>query len=85
MLILFQFIKIEKIEYLKICYVYKKVNEELQNNYRRISDIPSTGGVFGRIRKKKIEPKTEELNKPRGWFRSGQSCLDNSLAVRQII
>lgn len=67
-----------------ISSIYKKGNKKVCGNYRGISVTSSMGRLYGRILKKRIESKYEDLEEQSG-FRAGRSCLDNIFTLQQII
>jgi len=67
-----------------ISSIYKKGNRQECGNYRGISVTSSIGRLYGRILKKRIEAKIEEIEEQSG-FRAGRSCTDNIFTLQQII
>lgn len=67
-----------------ITSLYKKGNKAVCANYRGLSVIPSTGRLYGRVLRGRIERDMMELEEQSG-FRSGRSCTDNLFCLKQLM
>lgn len=66
-----------------IISIYKKGDRNACENYRGISITSSTGRLYGRILKTRIEKEADEMEEQSG-FRPGRSCTDNIFTLRNL-
>ena len=66
-----------------ITSIYKKGDKRKCENYRGISITSSTGTLYGRILKTRMEATIQEAEEQSG-FCAGKSCIDNIFCLKQL-
>ena len=64
--------------------LYKKGDKRQCSNYRGLSVTASTGRLYGRILRDRIEKEIKDSEIQSG-FRAGRSCIDNLFCLKQMI